>query len=84
MTGLGPVNSIPPIKGRYITRSLKTRNEAAFAAADSRPKEARSVPAPQAGIDDVGFIGVIRDIISQIGVDRFLRIAAAVEAQAHH
>jgi hypothetical protein len=41
------------------------------------------VPAPKVGIDDAGFIGVIRDSIGQVGVDRFLRIAAAVEAQAH-
>jgi hypothetical protein len=130
-TGFGPVNSIPRIKGRYITRSLKTRNDAAFAAADlyhgkkqlieptlaqtaaitgsdvsavwwasqreehrreilagllplvpSRQRKApASVPVPK--VDDA-VIGVIRDIIGQIGMDRFLTVAAAVEAQVHH
>jgi hypothetical protein len=46
----------------------------------SRHKKAYSVPAAKAGIDDV----MLFDIISKVGVDHTLAIAAAVEAQAHH
>jgi hypothetical protein len=49
----------------------------------SRPKKACSVPAPKAAVDDAGLIGIIGDIIGQIGIDRLLTVAAAVEAQAH-
>jgi hypothetical protein len=128
-TGIAPVNSCP-LKGKYLSRSLKGKREQAFCAADlysgakylvepslaqaalvagsdvssvwwalqrmpfrkailademplvpARPKKACPVPVPvQAGVNDA----VLYDLIREIGIDRLLTVAAAVEAQAHY